>query len=650
MWNTAPNRRKDGTGYLVHYYDRLACSPPGKADRVQSLTGSLPDSRMWESCRTMPLVGGFSRGYPVSPTLSFLSCSILTPNTLIGSQDLAVKSRKRRTDTVDSCSLRWFTPQRLQIVTRGIAASTAYGSATREDHYVDLSSVTPYKLVVTLSYCVNTPRSASTYVFWVQGRSPSGIWSRDKTRIGDQTYEYGILDGHERSMAGTGRCKYGRHDYDREENNKLPGATFRELQPVPILRHSECDRFESHLYYIHDIYKRFVRMRRRNILEIRTSAVTVNGLYPLRDTTRAAGTEWRLCRAWAYSMCAPRAVRVQVDKRPVAPSWFETRSEIGSNIDTENCCTIRVQSWAGDRDEVHFEPLEDRNFDPRSAATDTLNTFSSSICVKATYYSQSSLSKLFDVCNYIFAAIFFTLLVLIFLLYLGEQEQEQLLFEAQLATATAKRTSYEKGASGKAGFTRCKMHFAKDFVRNFSHESHMASTQGPIGPQFASPCTQTCARSASRASLALVLHRVKPALHERQLEEIAEKHTTGTHPQCRVYVVALWRWLSESCLRRGRLGPGNCDTRPQGQARDRRRLPERSDLWAAVFTTTKAAAARPLGNCVSPSSSSGGNTGLQVVKFVCSSQTVLPEARHLISVLRQPPTTPLSGQSAAASH
>ncbi|KAJ8871808.1 hypothetical protein PR048_028148 [Dryococelus australis] len=54
----------------------------------------------------------------------------------------------------------------------------------------------------------------------------------------------------------------------------------------------------------------------------------------------------------------------------VAPSWFETRSEIGSKIDTENCCTIRVQSWTGDRDEVHFKPpkLAVRNLDPRSAA------------------------------------------------------------------------------------------------------------------------------------------------------------------------------------------------------------------------------------------------------------------------------------------
>ncbi|KAJ8870646.1 hypothetical protein PR048_029669 [Dryococelus australis] len=54
----------------------------------------------------------------------------------------------------------------------------------------------------------------------------------------------------------------------------------------------------------------------------------------------------------------------------VPTSWYETRSEFGSNIDTENGCNIRVQSWTGDRDEVHFEPpkVVVRNLDPRSAA------------------------------------------------------------------------------------------------------------------------------------------------------------------------------------------------------------------------------------------------------------------------------------------
>ncbi|KAJ8895988.1 hypothetical protein PR048_001329 [Dryococelus australis] len=71
--------------------ERLACSPPTKAFRVQSAAGSLPDFRKWKSCRTMPLVGGFSRGSPVPPPLS-LPAPLHNSIALIGSQDLAVKS------------------------------------------------------------------------------------------------------------------------------------------------------------------------------------------------------------------------------------------------------------------------------------------------------------------------------------------------------------------------------------------------------------------------------------------------------------------------------------------------------------------------------------------------------------------------------
>ncbi|KAJ8895591.1 hypothetical protein PR048_000927 [Dryococelus australis] len=56
-------------------------------------TTRLPNFRKLESCRTMTLVGGFSRGSPVSPTPSFQRRSIFTSITLIGSQDLSVKSR-----------------------------------------------------------------------------------------------------------------------------------------------------------------------------------------------------------------------------------------------------------------------------------------------------------------------------------------------------------------------------------------------------------------------------------------------------------------------------------------------------------------------------------------------------------------------------
>ncbi|KAJ8883944.1 hypothetical protein PR048_015800 [Dryococelus australis] len=71
--------------------ERLARSPPTKANWVQSPSES-PDFRKWESCRMMPLVGEFSQGSPVFPAPSFRCRSIFTSITLIGSQDLAVKS------------------------------------------------------------------------------------------------------------------------------------------------------------------------------------------------------------------------------------------------------------------------------------------------------------------------------------------------------------------------------------------------------------------------------------------------------------------------------------------------------------------------------------------------------------------------------
>ncbi|KAJ8872173.1 hypothetical protein PR048_025775 [Dryococelus australis] len=65
--------------------------PPTKANRAQSPAGP-PDFRKWDSSRTMALVGESSRESPASPAPSFQRRSILTSITLIGSQDLAVKS------------------------------------------------------------------------------------------------------------------------------------------------------------------------------------------------------------------------------------------------------------------------------------------------------------------------------------------------------------------------------------------------------------------------------------------------------------------------------------------------------------------------------------------------------------------------------
>ncbi|KAJ8895125.1 hypothetical protein PR048_000450 [Dryococelus australis] len=63
------------TDYLHNNHFRKT---PDKANRIQSPIGS-PDFRMWESCRTMPLVSGFSRrGSHFAPALAFRRWSILT--------------------------------------------------------------------------------------------------------------------------------------------------------------------------------------------------------------------------------------------------------------------------------------------------------------------------------------------------------------------------------------------------------------------------------------------------------------------------------------------------------------------------------------------------------------------------------------------
>ncbi|KAJ8872610.1 hypothetical protein PR048_026216 [Dryococelus australis] len=68
----------------------LLASHQGDPGSIPDL--ATPDSRTWKSFRTMSLVGGFSRGSPVSPALPLRRCSMLTSLTLIGSQDLGVKS------------------------------------------------------------------------------------------------------------------------------------------------------------------------------------------------------------------------------------------------------------------------------------------------------------------------------------------------------------------------------------------------------------------------------------------------------------------------------------------------------------------------------------------------------------------------------
>ncbi|KAJ8878391.1 hypothetical protein PR048_018969 [Dryococelus australis] len=81
-------RRGRGEAVGATVAERLAYSPPTKAIPGSVPCRVTPDFRMWESCRMMPLFGGFSRGYPVSPALSFRCCSILISVTCVGSKDL----------------------------------------------------------------------------------------------------------------------------------------------------------------------------------------------------------------------------------------------------------------------------------------------------------------------------------------------------------------------------------------------------------------------------------------------------------------------------------------------------------------------------------------------------------------------------------
>ncbi|KAJ8896967.1 hypothetical protein PR048_002313 [Dryococelus australis] len=63
------------------------------ARRVRFLSGSLPDFRICESCRTMPMVCGFSRGSTVSPPLRSGAAPCPSHFTLISSKDTCVWNR-----------------------------------------------------------------------------------------------------------------------------------------------------------------------------------------------------------------------------------------------------------------------------------------------------------------------------------------------------------------------------------------------------------------------------------------------------------------------------------------------------------------------------------------------------------------------------
>ncbi|KAJ8891801.1 hypothetical protein PR048_004355 [Dryococelus australis] len=81
-----------GNAYETFYIGKMTngATVAERSTRPPRRTGFNPrPGRKWELCRTMPLVGGFSRESPVSPAPLFRRCSIFTSITLNDSRDLA---------------------------------------------------------------------------------------------------------------------------------------------------------------------------------------------------------------------------------------------------------------------------------------------------------------------------------------------------------------------------------------------------------------------------------------------------------------------------------------------------------------------------------------------------------------------------------
>ncbi|KAJ8885989.1 hypothetical protein PR048_012195 [Dryococelus australis] len=84
---------------LTEWLDR---TPPSLENQVRFPAGSPHDFPMWESCRTMALVGGFSRVSPPPPQLVVISdaAPYSICSALIGSQDLDVKKGRQNLFTL----------------------------------------------------------------------------------------------------------------------------------------------------------------------------------------------------------------------------------------------------------------------------------------------------------------------------------------------------------------------------------------------------------------------------------------------------------------------------------------------------------------------------------------------------------------------
>ncbi|KAJ8897469.1 hypothetical protein PR048_002815 [Dryococelus australis] len=71
-------RGKVTSGKAADEGQRLECPSPAKVSMARFPAESLSDFHTWVSCRKMRLIGGFSRGFPVSLALAFERCFVST--------------------------------------------------------------------------------------------------------------------------------------------------------------------------------------------------------------------------------------------------------------------------------------------------------------------------------------------------------------------------------------------------------------------------------------------------------------------------------------------------------------------------------------------------------------------------------------------
>ncbi|KAJ8880395.1 hypothetical protein PR048_016864 [Dryococelus australis] len=367
-----------------------ARAPPSKASRVRSPAGS-PDFCKWESCRTMPLVGGFSRGSPVSPPFH-TGTAPYSPQ----SSSSAHKTSLLRAALISSLPLNLLIDNYVGLE-KGKFVPLPEGDIL--GRIVDSGDVTPLSGACwphPARLLVGDGASEGECV-WLQQRAraiagilepidtraaamqPGKLWSNAAGRvifsssIPGRTPSIIFILGRRVLLSPPRGCE--KH---RVVVRKVCGGGGRVKAPARV--HTgrvgvDCVSGHAPLNYPRR-WKSFRTMPTRHVCRFYCSSYVVKvencisrSNHEIFAASQKLGFYSHVTGQGDAKGCCV-GVTQRVDSCPVAPSWYETRSEIASKIYTENCCIIRVQSWAGDRDEVHFEPskLAVRNLDLRSAA------------------------------------------------------------------------------------------------------------------------------------------------------------------------------------------------------------------------------------------------------------------------------------------